>query len=443
MAILCGTDFTEAAATAAQVAGRLAARLSVPLRLVHVVPRGEREEPEGAAALERLRIQAGLLEGLGAEVSVSLLEGTPDAALAAAAAGTGARVAIVGAGGAGGPLGRTADRLAHRGTVPVLVLRPGAAIEAWMEWLRGGTPLRVLVASDLGRRSDAAIEWVARLREAGPVRATLLHVFDPRLAARRTGTVEDPGEGAYAQRALRADLEARCGHLEGAAVECVPLVEGAGVVGGILERARALAADLVVAGTHQRRGLRRAWRGSVAGALLGSATVPVSIVPMAGIPASAIPVPPMDRVVAATDLSDAGNAAVAHAYSLVPPGGTVILLHVLDLPETPSPLYAHYTPPRSPRPGERSRRHAEADAALRALVPADAEAQEIRTRILVLEGKAAAVIARAAERHAVDAVCVGSRGRSALAKAVLGSVAASLLGRCRRPVLVVPPDREN
>jgi len=56
----------------------------------------------------------------------------------------------------------------------------------------------------------------------------------------------------------------------------------------------------------------------------------------------------------------------------------------------------------------------------------------------VVWGDPAEAIAHAAERVGADAICVGSHGRGALARAVLGSVSQALLGRTHRPVLVVP-----
>jgi nucleotide-binding universal stress UspA family protein len=53
-------------------------------------------------------------------------------------------------------------------------------------------------------------------------------------------------------------------------------------------------------------------------------------------------------------------------------------------------------------------------------------------------GEPSEAIARAAERLSADAICVGTHSRGTLAKVVLGSVSQALLGRTRRPVLVVP-----
>jgi nucleotide-binding universal stress UspA family protein len=50
-----------------------------------------------------------------------------------------------------------------------------------------------------------------------------------------------------------------------------------------------------------------------------------------------------------------------------------------------------------------------------------------------------ASIVHLADERAADAVVVGSRGRSALKSAVLGSVSNAIVHHCRRPVVVVHP----
>ncbi len=60
-----------------------------------------------------------------------------------------------------------------------------------------------------------------------------------------------------------------------------------------------------------------------------------------------------------------------------------------------------------------------------------------RVETRMLRGEAAAVIGALAEELAVDVLVVGSRGRGAVARALLGSVSDRLLHTCARPVLVV------
>lgn len=56
---------------------------------------------------------------------------------------------------------------------------------------------------------------------------------------------------------------------------------------------------------------------------------------------------------------------------------------------------------------------------------------------LELEGPAAEAIAEAAERGGYDLIVVGSRGRNALARIVLGSVADRMIHISKRPVVLV------
>jgi nucleotide-binding universal stress UspA family protein len=55
----------------------------------------------------------------------------------------------------------------------------------------------------------------------------------------------------------------------------------------------------------------------------------------------------------------------------------------------------------------------------------------------VVHGPAPEAINRAAEKMNADLVAVGSRGRNALARAILGSVSHALVQTSKKPVLVV------
>lgn len=77
---------------------------------------------------------------------------------------------------------------------------------------------------------------------------------------------------------------------------------------------------------------------------------------------------------------------------------------------------------------------------LRDLIPAQAEALGLRSHLEIVEHPSPAIaIAQAAERFGANLICLSSRGRSRLAKAILGSVAQSVMARSERPVLVIRP----
>ena len=150
-------------------------------------------------------------------------------------------------------------------------------------------------------------------------------------------------------------------------------------------------------------------------------------------------------VLVTTDFSELAADAIGYAYAAVAEGGTVHLLHVLELHalgSAPNPLYAHYAPGHAPSPEERDRIHATCAERLRALVPAGAEARQIRTEVHVLDDPdVGGAIVRAADECDAALICIASHGRSALVRSVLGSVAQSVLGSTHRPVLVTRPTR--
>ena len=148
----------------------------------------------------------------------------------------------------------------------------------------------------------------------------------------------------------------------------------------------------------------------------------------------------LQRILVPLDLSERSVAAVPYAYGIVAPEGTVHLLHVIEHAHHPNPLYAHYTPGRTPSREERERQEAEIRAVLAALVPAEAGRRGVRSGIEIAEAsQVAEAIREAAERLDVDAVFLGSHGRGGLARALLGSVAQEVLRCTRRPVLLLRP----
>jgi nucleotide-binding universal stress UspA family protein len=151
-------------------------------------------------------------------------------------------------------------------------------------------------------------------------------------------------------------------------------------------------------------------------------------------------VPELRRVLVPTDLSEASLSAIPYAYAVVANGGALHLLHVIEPITAPNPLYAHYTPGRTPTPEERALQEAELHARLAALAPAEAKARGVRTAVELREGREVAeLICEAGERLDVDAICIGSHGKAGLRRALMGSVAEAVLRCTRRPVLLVRP----
>ena len=171
--IVCGTDFSAAAAEAVDIAAAMARRLGTKLVLVHV------DESYGMAAVDsrlfesavahgrpELDRMADRLRGLGTDVDEKLLCGSAFDKLVTVATEARGRLIVVGAVGHGLVkrllVGSVAERTAEVSPIPTLVVRPGGRLASW---IRGEHVLKILVGYDFSAASDAALDWVNQLRE--------------------------------------------------------------------------------------------------------------------------------------------------------------------------------------------------------------------------------------------------------------------------------------
>ena len=121
---------------------------------------------------------------------------------------------------------------------------------------------------------------------------------------------------------------------------------------------------MLIVGAHQRHGLARVLNGSVAERVARhAARTPIVCVPTTAAERARQPfprrrpgVPRILTVLAPTDLSEMGNAAVPHAYALLrATGGVVELCHVHEH-GLPYPAYAYDEPHRLTAGGARGAR---------------------------------------------------------------------------------------
>jgi nucleotide-binding universal stress UspA family protein len=457
MPIICGTDFSPRAAEACQVAAALAGRLQEPLVLVHVV---EEAAPllgddavrsallDGARA--RLDEAAAAVKGLAADVRTKVLMGAPDEQLVRLGEGAGARLLVVSSLGRRAParwlLGSTAERVSQSSRVPVLVVRDS---KPFLAWARGERRLRVVAGVDASRSADAALGWLRGLDALGQCDIVLAHVYWPPAEHRRLGIAEPfyLAEGhPEAETLLRRQLAARAKDILGETKLRVRVQGGLGLTAQhLVSLAEDEGADLLIVGTHQRQGASRLWYGAVSRGAVNLAPMSVACVPLAAAPAAeARELPRIRRVLAPTDFSPCGNAAVLYAYSVAASGGTVHLCHVIEPLSVPNPLYAHYSPGRAPTPEEHARQRSEIEAKLRSLAPEQASEHGIDTVVEVFEAADVAEgIAALGERLDADLICMGSHGRTGLSRVFAGSVAQAVVKQTKRAVLLARPGPER
>ncbi len=296
-----------------------------------------------------------------------------------------------------------------------------------MRWIRGEHPLKVVVGYDFSAASDSALQWLNEMQSVGPCEISVVHVDWPPDQAQRLGyhgplpLTENPKE---IQNSLERDLRERLAMLLPPEKVTITVEPGWGHLEGYLfEIAHRQAVDLVVVGTHRRHGLARLRFGSVSRTVLHHATVSVAVVPPTEERAR-LTTPKLDRVLVATDFSNLGNKAVSYGCAILRRGGTLKVIHVLEPDDDKN----------KPRAGKENPKLM---AQVQSLVPPDS-GQRFDVEVEIAENaNAAAAITQAAERFDADAICVGSHGRTGLAKTFLGSVAQAVMAASKRPVLVV------
>jgi len=135
----------------------------------------------------------------------------------------------------------------------------------------------------------------------------------------------------------------------------------------------------------------------------------------------------MKRILVAVDDSETSLRAVRLASEIAAASKAELLLaHVLVVP--PADLYGLPTPEF-----QRVQQKVVNDI----ITKAAAAAEGVRAETKLLKGKPAEAIADAAVSSDVDLVVVGSRGRGAVARVLLGSTSDRLINICEKPVLIV------
>ena len=446
--ILCGTDFSGNSRQAANVAAALAMRLSTPLVLIHAKGRLiHASPPDVTDALitslrDALHEEAERLRGLGATVEECLSDGAPDDVLVQLAQERHARLLVVSSLGLRGSarwlIGSVAERVAESSPVSTLVVREAARFEAWA---RGEQPLKVFVGS-----SDAALRWVADLRQIGPCEVVAGYVVSPSEEASRLGVSARIGLGGNLpemQSMLERDLREKVTRVLGEDDVRVWVRGNWGRADHpLVEMAMESETDVIVVGTHQWHGLSRLRHGSVSRGILHHAPMSVACVPTpAAVPMAGPRIRACQRVLVAVDLNEPHGFAAPYGYSIVNPGGTVRLLHNLVPLLAPNPMIGGSHQAFTKK--EHVQLVAESEAKLRALAPEKADAPDITTEVEVTENRETAeAICAAAERFGADIICIGSHTRPGFTAKVLGSVALAVLQTSRRPVLVVWPPTE-
>ena len=289
-------------------------------------------------------------------------------------------------------------------------------------------PETILVATDFSETADRAGALARNLAGRFSADLHLLHA---------NVLLEDTHLGENHQEQLRqltaAGEEARRNVLDSLSAETSGVTVTPHLIRGlapdevIVETAATLGCDLIVMGTHGRRGLTHLLLGSVAEKVVRTAAQPVLTVRSDAV----INPGGIRKILIPHDFSTTSAASLRYAAVWAEAlGAEVTLLHAVE-PVVYPEFYSVDVLPNDTI-GRLCSRSEEALAAA-----AKEHLGKRPVEVTVEVGRAADTIIDLADPAKFDLVIMGTRGLSALEHLVLGSVAENVLRRCRVPMLTV------
>ena len=141
------------------------------------------------------------------------------------------------------------------------------------------TPRHILVPVDFSETANHALDFALDLAEALGARVTLMHAYDIVSSIYPEGLILTTEMASQIQEAASQALEAAAGRARRPGVELTTVLRAGPPWGEVVALAAESSADLIVMGTHGRRGLKRLLLGSVAERVVRTAPCPVLTVP--------------------------------------------------------------------------------------------------------------------------------------------------------------------
>lgn len=282
--------------------------------------------------------------------------------------------------------------------------------------------MQILAATDFSTRSNRALRQAGLLSRSDRARLYIAHVVD------------DDQPEAWIQMEKREAERLLAEHMVSMAelqgVNCTPMVVTGDPFDGILRAAAEVSADLIVMGSHRKQLLRDIFIGTTIERVIRNGPFPVLMVNNEA-------QRQYQNVVAPVDMSDASANALRIALSagLIAESGAT-LLHAF-VPDAKGKMYIGGADQASIDSYLASERRRAVDELTAFLGAHDLE--EKRWSMRVDEGRPIEVISRAVSEMQPDLLVMGTRGRSGLVKALIGSVTEESLRSLSVDILAVPP----
>jgi len=280
---------------------------------------------------------------------------------------------------------------------------------------------RLLCATDLLPKSEAAIDRAGMLAEQLQASLSLVHVVSPTTAERNL------------EQALQLAITGLTSRARAPQWRFGPPPEVAVRTGSpvrlILDSIDKQRADLLVIGPHRKRSLRDVLEGTIAEKILNSRRCPLLMVRR---PAAA----EYKQVLLALDVAEEADAAVRAAESLVLNArAQAMVMHVCDPPYQGMLRSAGVATEQVVSYVNHSRH--EAAAEIRDLLRRSS-ADHTRYGVVIGESHPARAIRHAVEMYQPDLLVMGTSGGGRMRRALIGSVASQVMDAADCDILIVP-----
>jgi nucleotide-binding universal stress UspA family protein len=288
---------------------------------------------------------------------------------------------------------------------------------------------KILCPVDFFPASDMAVDYATGLALNYDAKIHLLHVVMPGVPPAYEYPVNSGEIVKSMEDAAAKEIDNIVTRVKAAGVAVESEVRVGDVHDEIKRAIDVVKPNLVVLGTHGRRGVERWFMGSTTERLLRHSPVP--LLTISGNNGAAAGEPRFKRILVTTDFSEGTADALAYAFAMAQENDSrVTLLHVLH--DVAADLSGKYREPLTK--GIQSE--------LEELVPPEAKDWcDVVTKVET--GMPYRIILRTLEDEKVDLLVMNIHGKGMLDRALLGSTAERVVRAARCPVMLIPPLRKG
>jgi len=289
----------------------------------------------------------------------------------------------------------------------------------------------ILVPSDFSQTAKSALTCALSIAKTSGAKITLLHIVtvyndDPYRDDQPFPSLEE----YYEQMEQKADglFEKEISTLGADKVSIERVVRrGFSSYEEILTYAAENDVDLIAIGTHGRKPVARFFLGSVAENIVHRAHCPVLTVRIEDDEAA---LPDFKRILVAIDFYEQSEQALQLALSILPQGGILDLLHVVEDVIPPTYFAAEGETIFDIMPQVKIKTKDSLQKVADKLVP-----ENVQRNLIIREGKVAATIIDVAKERKSDIIVMGTHSMNALAQILIGSQANKVIRKAHCPVL--------